>query len=351
MSSPTTATISDQYTGSSVLITGGLGFIGSTLARQLVEMGGVDVSIIDAMIEGQGGNLFNIDGIESRVRVYHADLRDEAVAASLVMGKDYIFNLAGSSSHVDSVAHPQQDLESNCRAPLVLLDACRRRNPGAKIVFTSTRQVYGRPLYLPVDEQHIVAPLDVNGVNKLAAESYHLLYNRMYGMHSVCLRLTNTYGPRQLLHHDRQGFIAWFVRQALEGSVIELFGDGMQRRDLNYVDDVVSALLLAGASKSAEGQIFNLGGEEPVRLIDIAETLVALTGRGSVRIVPFPLDRQVIDIGDVYSSYKKIASVLDWQPRTPWRIGLAQTVEFYEANLGRYHKPYAHTLPGLRAAS
>jgi UDP-glucose 4-epimerase len=324
------------YKGRSVLITGGLGFIGSTLARRLVEIGGVRVVIADALIAGQGGNAFNIRGIEDSVDVHNVDLRDAQGVSSLVAGKDYIFNLAGSVSHVDSMLDPQQDLELNCRAPLVLLDACRRRNPGCKIVFTSTRQVYGRPLYLPLDEQHPLTPIDVNGVHKLAAENYHLLYHRLCGMRSVCLRLTNTYGPRQLLQHNRQGFIAWFVRQALEGGEIELFGDGRQRRDLSYVDDVVDALLLAGASDSANGEVFNLGGEEPVSLREVAEALVALTGRGTVRITSFPPERREIDIGDAYSSFGRIERVLGWRPRTQWRTGLARTIEFYNANFAHY---------------
>ena len=249
---------------------------------------------------------------------------------------DYIFNLAGSLSHIDSMMNPQQDLELNCRAQLVLLDACRRWNPHAKIVFTSTRQVYGHPQYLPLDEQHPVAPVDVNGIHKLAAEYHHLLYHRISGMRCVCLRLTNTYGPRQLLQHDRQGFIAWFVRLALEGGVIQLFGDGSQRRDINYVDDVVEALLLAGADEHVDGQIFNLGGEEAVSLREIAEALISFAGSGSVRLVPFPPERRAIDIGDVYSSYGKIEGALGWKPRTNWRSGLGRTVEFYRAHLSRY---------------
>jgi UDP-glucose 4-epimerase len=345
-----TYSVHSAYNGRSVLITGGLGFIGSTLARRLVEIGGVDVSILDAMIPEQGGNLFNIEGIQEGVKLYRADLRDAAVVASLVTGKDYIFNLAGSASHLDSMLHPQLDLESNCRGQLVLLDACRVHNPRVKVVFTSTRQVYGRPRYLPLDEQHPLEPIDINGIHKLAAESYHLLYQRICGLRSVCLRLTNTYGPRQLLHHDRQGFIAWFVRQAIEGGVIELFGDGHQRRDINYVDDVVDALLLSGASEGAESQIFNLGGEEPVSLLDIAEALLSFTGRGRVRTLAFPPERRVIDIGDVYSSYRKIESALGWKPRTSWRSGLAQTVEFYRSNLAHYCTRHAYTIPRAETA-
>ena len=325
-----------EYSGRSVLITGGLGFIGSNLARRLVEMGGVDVAIVDALVPGQGGNLGNILGLEERVRLHRADIGDDYVINHLVGGVDYIFNLAGNVSHLESLRFPHHDLALNCAAQLTLLEACRSYNPHVKIVFTSTRQVYGKPVYLPVDEQHRVAPLDINGINKLAAEHYHLLYHRIYGTRTVCLRLTNTYGPRQLLRHNRQGFIAWFIRQAIDGGVIELFGEGRQRRDLNYVDDVVEALLLAGASERAEGEIFNLGGTEPISLAELAAELIAQTGRGSLRSVPFPPERQLIDIGNFYSSYAKIETILGWRPRTPLRVGLARTIEFYQQHRAHY---------------
>ena len=324
------------YTGRSVLITGGLGFIGSNLARRLVELGDVNVVIVDALIPGQGGNLHNIHGCADRVRLHRANMGDDYVVNHLVGGVDYIFNLAGNVSHLESLTFPHRDLELNCAAQLTLLEACRNYNPHVKIVFTSTRQVYGKPIYLPVDEQHRVAPVDINGINKLAAEHYHLLYQRIYGLRAVCLRLTNTYGPRQLLRHRRQGFIAWFIRQAIDGGVIELFGEGQQRRDLNYVDDVVEALLLAGASERAEGEIFNLGGTESISLAELAAELIALTGRGSVRSMPFPPEQQLIDIGNFHSSYRKLETTLGWRPRTPLRAGLTRTIEFYRAHRAHY---------------
>ena len=334
----------NAYQGRSVLITGGLGFIGSNLARRLVELGGAEVTIIDALLPDQGGNLFNLDGIAERVKLHLADVGNDTVINHLVGGVDYVFNLAGSTSHVDSMLYPQRDLEVNCAAQLTLLEACRHFNPHVKIVFGSTRQVYGRPLYLPVDEQHRVAPPDINGIHQLAAENYHLLYHRVYGLRAVCLRMTNVYGPRQLLHHNRQSFIAWFIRQAMDDGVIELFGEGRQRRDLNYVDDVVEALLLAGASETAEGEIFNLGGDEPISLAELAEELIALTGQGSARAVPFPPERQLIDIGNFYSSYRKIERALGWRPRTPLREGLARTIEFYTAHRAHYWTPHADSL-------
>jgi UDP-glucose 4-epimerase len=332
------------YRGRSVLITGGLGFIGSNLARHLVETADAQVTIVDALLPDQGGNLFNLDGIADRVQLHIADIGNDEVINHLVSGVDYIFNLAGSTSHVDSMLYPQRDLELNCGAQLTLLEACRHFNPHVKIIFGSTRQVYGRPLYLPVDEQHRVAPPDINGIHQLAAENYHLLYHRVYGLRTVCLRMTNVYGPRQLLHHNRQSFIAWFIRQAIDGQVIELFGEGRQRRDLNYVDDVVEAMLLAGGSETVEGEIFNLGGDEPISLAELADKLIALTGQGSARPVPFPPERQLIDIGNFYSSSRKIEQAIGWRPRTPLRVGLARTIEFYQQHRAHYWTAHADTL-------
>lgn len=329
-----------EYKGRSALITGGLGFIGSNLARRLVEIG-VEVSVLDALMPEQGGNPHNLRDLLGRVEIHTADMRDQRIVNHLVGGVDYIFNLAGSVSHLESMQQPLRDLELNCAAHVTLLEACRNFNPHVKVVFTSTRQVYGKPVYLPLDEQHRVAPLDVNGINKLAAEHYHLLYQRVYGTRAVCLRLTNTYGPRQLIHHNRQGFIAWFIRQAIEGGVIELYGEGRQRRDMNYVDDVVEALLLAGASEEAEGEVYNLGGDEPVSLAELAEELISITGRGSVRTVPFPPERQMIDVGNTHSSFAKIESALGWRPTTPLHEGLRRTVEFYERHRAHYLKPDA----------
>jgi UDP-glucose 4-epimerase len=294
--------------------------------------------VLDALLPDQGGNPYNVRDLLGRIEVHAADMRDPKVINHLVGGVDYVFNLAGSASHLDSMRQPVRDLELNCAAHLTLLEACRHYNPHVKIVFTSTRQVYGRPVYLPLDEQHRVAPLDVNGINKLAAEHYHLLYQRVYGTRAICLRLTNTYGPRQLVHHSRQGFIAWFIRQAIDGGVIELFGEGRQLRDMNYVDDVVEALLLAGAREDAEGEIYNLGGE-PISLAALAEELISITGRGSVRLAPFPPERQSIDVGNIHSSFAKFESAFGWRPRTPLAEGLERTVEFYRRHRAHYWEP------------
>ena len=335
----------NAYRGRSVLVTGGLGFIGSNLAHRLVEIGDVEVTLIDSMEKEQGGNLFNVDDIKDRVSIHIANLQDPSIVSHLVAGVDYVFNLAGNVSHLDSMSVPLRDLELNCAAQLSLLEACRSFNPHVRIVFTSTRQVYGKPLYLPFDEEHRCSPVDINGVHKLAAEQYHLLYHRVYGLRATCLRLTNTYGPRQLMHHNRQSVIAWFIRQALDGQAIQLFGEGRQKRDFNYVDDVVEALLLVGASEKTEGEVYNLGSPEPVTLAHAAEELIWLTGKGSLAYVPFPPERQLIDIGNCYSSYRKIAEAVGWEPSVNLHDGLQRTVDYYREHQSHYWKENVDPVP------
>lgn len=325
----------DAFAGKNVLITGGLGFIGSNLAHKLVELE-ANVLLVDSLIPAYGGNLFNINGIEDKVRVNIADVRDANSLKYLVQGQDYIFNLAGQVSHMDSMEDPYTDLEINIRSQLFILEACRQNNPAVKIIYASTRQIYGRPDYLPVDEKHLLHPTDMNGVNKMAGEWYHVVYNNVYGVHSISLRLTNTYGPRQLMKHNRQGFIGWFIRQAIDGEEITIFGDGSQIRDLTYVDDVVDALLRAAADDTSNGQIYNLGGLEPISLIELTQILIEITGTGSYRLVPFPEGREKIDIGDFYADYSKIKKSLDWQPRVPLREGLERTVRFYRTYKEHY---------------
>jgi len=294
------------------------------------------VLLVDSLIPEYGGNLFNIHDIEEQVRVNIADVRDPHSMRYLVQGQDYLFNLAGQVSHTDSMRDPFTDLEINCRSQLSILEACRKHNPTVKIIFASTRQIYGRPQYLPVDERHLLRPTDINGVNKMAGEWYHIVYNNVYGVRATALRLTNTYGPGMRVKDARQTFLGWWIRQLIEGQELEIFGDGRQVRDFNYVSDVVEAMLLAAASDDANGQIFNLGGDEPINLLNLAELLIELNGGGSYRIVPFPPERKVIDIGDYYGDYRRIQGKLGWRPRVSLREGLARTLEYYREHREHY---------------
>src|SRR5713101_453204 len=295
-SAPKAVPMASPFRGLKVLITGGLGFIGSNLARRLLEEG-ADVVLVDSLIPEYGGNLFNVAGIEKDVTVNIADVRDEHSMRQLVRGKDLLFNLAGQTSHVDSMTDPYTDLEINCRAQLFILEACRRNNPGIRVVYASTRQIYGRPLSLPVDEQHLLQPTDVNGINKMAGEWYHILYSNVYGVRGAALRLTNTYGPRMRVKDARQTFLGVWIRNLLRGDEIQVFGDGSQQRDFNYVDDAVDALLAAAVSDQAVGQVLNLGAAPPLTLKELAELLIMLNESGRCRVVPFPEERRAIDIG------------------------------------------------------
>jgi UDP-glucose 4-epimerase len=323
------------FDGKSVLITGGLGFIGSNMAHRLLDLG-ADVLIVDSLIPEYGGNVFNVDGIADRLRINIADVRDEHGLRYLVQEQDLIFNLAGQVSHTDSMIDPYTDLEINARSQLSLLEACRHGNPATKIVFASTRQIYGRPEYLPVDERHPLQPADVNGINKLAGEWYHMVYHQVYGLRTVSLRLTNTYGPRMRVRDARQTFIGWWIRQLLEEQPLHIFGDGLQVRDFNYVDDVVEAMLMVAAHEVADGQIYNLGGDEPINLINLARLMIEVTGAGSFDLVPFPDDRRRIDIGDFYGDYRKIRSKLGWRPVVGLREGLTRTMTYFRAHLSHY---------------
>jgi len=321
-----------------VIVTGGLGFIGSNLARALVPLG-ADVLLVDSLIPDYGGNLFNIDGIEKDVTVNIADVRDANGIQYLVKNRDFLFNLAGQVSHIDSMQDPMTDLEINCRSQLSILEACRHVNPEVRIIFASTRQIYGKPVFLPATEDHPIRPTDVNGINKVSGEMYHHIYNEVYGLRTTSLRLTNTYGPRQLMKHNRQGFAGWFIRRVVMDEEILLFGDGEQKRDFNYVDDVVDALLLSAASREAEGQIFNLGAKPPTSLRSYVEIVYEASGKEpAYRLVPFPEERRRIDIGDFYTDYGKIERTLGWAPRTSLREGLTKTIDYYREHIEHYLK-------------
>lgn len=318
-----------------ILITGGLGFIGSNLAKRLL-IDNHQVTLIDSLIPQYGGNIFNINGFSHQARVNISDIRDPYATRELLKGTDIVFNLAGQTSHTDSMTDPFTDLEINSRAQLSLLEAIRDVCPEATVVFASTRQIYGRPKYLPVDENHPIHPVDVNGVNKLAGEQFHILYHDVYGIRATALRLTNTYGPRMRIRDARQTFLGVWIRNLLKGDPILVFGNGQQLRDFNYVDDVVSALLLAASTPACYGKTINLGSSEVVSLAEVAKLLCTMESGSSWQLVQFPPDRKAIDIGDYYSNHDQATALLGWSPHTDLSTGLAQTVRYYRDHLSFY---------------
>ena len=333
-----------MYSPSPNLISGGLGFIGSSLALRLSNKGQSCV-LIDSLNPCYGGNLRNLE-VNSNSHLIHtniSDIRDRFSLEILLQGATTLYNLAGQTSHMDSMSDPFTDLDINAKAQLSLLEVCRNKFPKLRIVYASTRQIYGQPQYLPVNELHPLSPVDVNGINKLAGEQYHLLYSKIYNIKSSVLRLTNTYGPRMRIKDARQTFLGVWIRNLLQGQPFEVWG-GEQLRDYTYVDDCVSALDLAGKNDAAVGQIYNLGGcGKAVTLLETAETLVAAARDLELPVAaePFvvreyPSERKKIDIGNYYSDDSKIRKQLGWKPQVGLREGLRKTLEYYRKELEHY---------------
>jgi nucleoside-diphosphate-sugar epimerase len=325
----------EHFRGQKVLVTGGAGFIGSNLAIRLVELG-ASVTIVDSFDPACGANAFNLEPVKRDIELITGDCADMELMRRVVRGRSHVFSLAGQVSHLQSMQDPFSDLRMNAVGPLTVLEACRMENREARIVYSGTRQAYGRPEVLPLVETQMLKPVDVNGVNKMAGEWYHMVYHQAYGMQTVSLRIVNTYGPRQLVKHAGQGFIGWFVKLAIDGDEIQLFGDGQQLRGFNYVDDVTEALLAAGTNPAVVGSYYNLGGIKPFTLETLVQVLLRITGKGSYRLIPFPPEKKAIDIGSVYSSWMKFHFATDWQPRVSLEEGLTKMVEYYQRNKQHY---------------
>ena len=324
----------DKWNKEKVLITGGAGFIGSNLARRIVDLGG-EVTIVDSLIPDYGGNLFNLNGYESKLNINFSDIRDKYSMEYLLKNKSIIFNLAGQTSHLDSMLNPHNDLEINCIAQLSLLESCRKVNPSARIIFTSTRQIYGKPNYLPVNENHKINPVDINGIHKLSTELYLKLYNQIYGLRTSILRLTNTIGPRMRIKDARQTFLGIWIKNLIQGTPLEVWG-GNQIRDFNDVDDVVDALIICAKNQNLLSTPYNLGSNELIKLSDLAKTMIQIYGKGEIKYMEYPKVRKKIDIGDYYSCYTKFNSETGWEPKNNLVYTLEKTLNYYSKNFKFY---------------
>ncbi len=321
--------------GKRVLVTGGLGFIGSNLAARLVESGAV-VTIVDNMIPRLGGNLFNVKEIGGRIHINFSDVRDEHSMDYLVKGQEIIFHLAGQVNHVDSIRNPIQDLDINCRGTLVLLESCRKYNREAKIVFAGTRGEYGASVRLPVAEDHPTNPKGIYAVTNLSAEKMVLVYHDVHQIQGACLRITNTYGPRHQMAHDEYGVVNWFVRKAVDGETIPVFGDGRILRDFLFVDDAVDCFMEVAQCPQAYGEVFNVGTGIPFSFLDLAKRIVSIAGTGKVSFTEFTKERKEVEPGDYYTDISKIRRTVGWEPRTDLDEGLRRTIEFYKKHRCEY---------------
>ncbi len=330
--------VRSSYRQKRAVVTGGLGFIGSNLVIRLAELG-ARVTVVDCKVPGCGANEHNIHPVRADVRLLVKDIADASEFRPVLASADVIFNLAGEVSHVHSMRFPERDSYLNAVAQLRFVQECARAAPGIRMVYAGTRQIYGVPQYLPVDEDHPVRPVDINGIHKYSAMMYHLMYARDGALGSVVLNLTNVYGPRMALNAPCQGVLSTFVRRVLLGQPIELFGDGRQLRDPLYVDDAVEAFLLAGCERDPSSTVYNVGGPAAVELREIAEMACRASAAPPPSCRPFPPERKSIDIGSYYTDSRRIARELGWTPSTPFAKGIAQTLEYYGAQLDHYLSP------------
>ncbi len=325
----------EAFQGKRVLVTGGLGFIGSNLSVRLVELG-AKVTIVDNMMPRLGGNLFNVKEIMDHIQINFSDVRDEHSMDYLVKDQDFIFHLAGQVNHVDSIRNPIQDLDINCRGTLVLLESCRKYNREVKVIFSGTRGEYGASVKLPVAEDHPTNPKGIYAVTNLSAEKMVLVYDDVHKISGTCLRITNTYGPRHQMAHDEYGVLNWFIRKAIDDELIPVFGDGHILRDFLYVDDLVECFLQVAICSSAYGEVFNVGTGIPINFIDLAKKIVEVAGSGKVAFTEFTKERKEVEPGDYYTDISKVRKVVGWTPKTDLREGLKKTIEFYR----KYKKEY-----------
>ncbi|MBN8586566.1 MAG: GDP-mannose 4,6-dehydratase [Ignavibacteria bacterium] len=324
-----------NFRSKKVLVTGGLGFVGSSLSIRLAEAG-AEVLIVDNMLPRQGGNLFNIEPVKDKVKVNISDIRNPTSMNHLVKGMDYIFHIAGQVNHVDSVKDPLNDLSINVEGTLVLMEALRMNNPLARVIFTGTRGEYGSSLTLPVAENHAINPIGIYAITNFAAERIVLTYHNLHHIKSVCLRITNTFGPRHQMAHDEYGVFNWFIRKAMDNEVIPIFGDGRILRDYLYIDDLTKSMLAVAGSENVYGEVYNIGSGVPLSFLDLAKKIISIAGTGKVDHTEFTSERKALEPGDYYADISKINAAIGWKPEISIEEGIKKTIEYYKVNRKRY---------------
>jgi UDP-glucose 4-epimerase len=326
--------LSDYFKDKKVLVTGGAGFIGSSLAHALVTLG-AQVTAVDAMLPLYGGNEYNLADIASQVKFVVGDIRDMDVMKELVAQADIIYNFAAQVSYIDSKDKPFLDLDINGRGHLTVLEAMRAVNSHAKILFSSSRLVYGRILTTPVNEEHPTNPLSLYGIHKLLGEKYYRYYADQFGIRAMSVRIPNPYGPRQQMKHNKYSIVGWFVRQAMEDKTITIFGDGSQERDYLYIDDIVSAFIELTV-KGESGEVYNIGTHERVRFVDMVDAVLAEVGKGKKEHVPWPPKYEKNETGNYIADTSKVKSITSWQAQVPLKEGIARMVAYYK----QHHQYY-----------
>lgn len=328
------STLADHFQDKQVLITGGLGFIGSSIANALVPLGAT-VTVVDAMLPLYGGNYFNVEDIKDQIEVVEGDIRDMDLMQQLVKGKDYVFNLAAQVSYIDSKDEPFLDLDINGKGHLTVLEAVRTQAPQAKVLFSSSRMVYGRILSTPVREEHPTDPLSLYGIHKLLGEKYYRYYSATFGIHTVSVRIPNPYGPRQQMKHSKYSIVGWFLRQAMENQTIRIFGDGTQERDYLYIDDIVDAFLHL-AVQGETGQVYNIGTHERIRFIDMVEAILREVKSGQKEHVPWPENYEKNETGNYIADTTKIETLTGWHPQISLDAGIKRMADYYQQYQAHY---------------
>lgn len=323
------------FKGKNILVTGGLGFIGSNLAIKLVKYG-ARVTLMDAMIPDYGGNFFNIESIKSRINVNISDIRDENSMSHLVKGKDYIFHLAGQCSHIMSLTNPFPDIDINIKGTAILMECCKKYNTDARVIYTGTRGQYGHSTILPVNEEAPTNPKGIYEISNLTAEKIIKVYSDNFNIRSVLLRLTNVYGPRAQMKHHHYGVANWFIRQAINGETIKIFGNGQLKRDFLYVDDAVDAILQSALTDKVVGEVFNVGHDKPCNFLELAKLIIKIAKSGNWEFAPFTPERAAQEPGDFYSDITKIKKIVGWEPKTSLQEGIKKTVHYYRKHKRHY---------------